>query len=156
MESYHDLSDFQCGLIVGEKFGFSCNTISRLYREYKNSGKTSNLRQQWGRKKTVGERDQHQLARIVSCDRHAILPQITSALNAGPSTNIRQCPRHTRQDTPYYGQRNTQTGVLPVPPKSPVLNVIKHIWDAPWNTEIQHLGIQQNCGPHYWCTQPIM
>uniref|UniRef100_A0A3P8ZV49 Transposase Tc1-like domain-containing protein n=1 Tax=Esox lucius TaxID=8010 RepID=A0A3P8ZV49_ESOLU len=95
MSSYHDLSYFQRGFIVGAReMGhiLSHTTILRVYLEYKNSGKTSNLRQQCVRKKTVGERDQCQLARIVSRDRPATLPQITSAFNVGPSANISETP----------------------------------------------------------------
>ncbi|GFW49385.1 uncharacterized protein TNCV_3058921 [Trichonephila clavipes] len=40
------------------KFGFSRTTISRMYREYRESDKTSNLRHRCGRKKNMQERDQ--------------------------------------------------------------------------------------------------
>ncbi|GBL75843.1 hypothetical protein AVEN_146459-1 [Araneus ventricosus] len=63
MAGYQDLSEFERGVIVGAremghsisevamKFGFSRTTISRVYREYRESGKTSNLRHRCGRKK---------------------------------------------------------------------------------------------------------
>ncbi|GBM40876.1 hypothetical protein AVEN_14799-1 [Araneus ventricosus] len=56
MAGYQDLSNFERGLIVGAremghsisevamKFGYSHTTISRVYHEYRVSGKTSNLR----------------------------------------------------------------------------------------------------------------
>lgn len=56
MACYHDLSHFQRGVILGAremgdslpeidaKLGFSRTTISWLHREYKNSGKSPNLR----------------------------------------------------------------------------------------------------------------
>ncbi|GBN29451.1 hypothetical protein AVEN_59639-1 [Araneus ventricosus] len=66
---YQDLSDFERGVIIGAremghsisevalKFGFSRTTISRVYREYRISGKTSNFRYRCGRKKTLKELD---------------------------------------------------------------------------------------------------
>ncbi|GBO34734.1 hypothetical protein AVEN_235770-1 [Araneus ventricosus] len=65
MEGYQDLSDFERGVIVGARemrhslsevameFGFSRTTISRVYREYRVSGKTSNSRHRCGRKKDL-------------------------------------------------------------------------------------------------------
>ncbi|GFX61506.1 uncharacterized protein TNCV_1030951 [Trichonephila clavipes] len=56
MAGYYDLSEFERGVIVcvremghsiskiAMKFGFSSTTISRAYREYREFGKTSNLR----------------------------------------------------------------------------------------------------------------
>ncbi|GBM16341.1 hypothetical protein AVEN_28305-1 [Araneus ventricosus] len=55
MAGYQDLSNFERGLIVGAremrhsisevamKFGYSHTTISRVYHEYRVSGKTSKL-----------------------------------------------------------------------------------------------------------------
>ncbi|GBM56534.1 hypothetical protein AVEN_140602-1 [Araneus ventricosus] len=69
MAGYQDLSDFERGVIIGAremghsisevamKFGFSRTTISRMYREYRVSGKTSNFRHQCGQKKTLKEMD---------------------------------------------------------------------------------------------------
>ncbi|GFW20199.1 uncharacterized protein TNCV_1855231 [Trichonephila clavipes] len=67
MASYQDLSEFERGVIVGAremghsifevamKFGFSRATISRVYREYRESGKTSNLRHRCGQKNITFE-----------------------------------------------------------------------------------------------------
>ncbi|GBM42398.1 hypothetical protein AVEN_130276-1 [Araneus ventricosus] len=67
--SYQDLCDFERGVIIGAremghsisevamKFGFSRTIISRVYREYRVSGKTSNFRHRCGRKKTLKELD---------------------------------------------------------------------------------------------------
>ncbi|GFU84421.1 HTH_Tnp_Tc3_2 domain-containing protein [Trichonephila clavipes] len=71
--------------IVAMKFGFSRTTISREYRE---SGKTSNLRHRCGRKKMIQERDLRRLTRIIKCNRHATLPQIAADFTAGPSTSV--------------------------------------------------------------------
>ncbi|GBM16003.1 hypothetical protein AVEN_108598-1 [Araneus ventricosus] len=63
MAGHQDLSDFERGVIIGAremghsisevamKFGFSHTTISRVYREYRVSGKTSNFRHRCGRKR---------------------------------------------------------------------------------------------------------
>ncbi|GFX10570.1 HTH_Tnp_Tc3_2 domain-containing protein [Trichonephila clavipes] len=65
MAGYKDLSEFERGIIVGAremghsisevamKFGFLRTNISRVYREYRESGKTSNLRHRCGRKKIM-------------------------------------------------------------------------------------------------------
>ena len=78
MAGYHDLSAFERGLVDGAremghsisevemKFGCSRTTIARVYREYKKCGKTSNLRQLCGQKKTLKERDYGRLSRIVT------------------------------------------------------------------------------------------
>ena len=70
MAGYRDLSEFERGVIVGARemghnisevamqFGFSRTTISRVYREYRESGKKLNLRHRCGRKKIMQERDQ--------------------------------------------------------------------------------------------------
>ncbi|GBN72996.1 hypothetical protein AVEN_254669-1 [Araneus ventricosus] len=100
MAGYQDLSEFERGVIVGAremghsisevamKFGFSRTTNSRVYREYRESGKISNLRHRCGRKKIMQERDQRRLTRIIKRDRRATLPQIAADFNAGPSTSV--------------------------------------------------------------------
>ncbi|GBM50172.1 hypothetical protein AVEN_50066-1 [Araneus ventricosus] len=69
MAGYQDLSDFERGVIIGAremghsisevvmKFGFSRTTISRLYCEYRVSGKASNFHRRCGRKRTLKELD---------------------------------------------------------------------------------------------------
>ncbi|GFS56860.1 HTH_Tnp_Tc3_2 domain-containing protein [Trichonephila clavipes] len=78
----HGMSD------VVMKFGFSSTTISRVYREYQESGKTSNLRHRCGGKKIMQERVQRRHTKIIKCDRRATHPQIAADFNAGPSTNV--------------------------------------------------------------------
>ncbi|GBM09876.1 hypothetical protein AVEN_241204-1 [Araneus ventricosus] len=65
MACFQDLSDFERGVIVGAremghsisevamKFEFLGTTISRVYREYRVSGKTSNFRHRCGQKKDL-------------------------------------------------------------------------------------------------------
>ncbi|GBM16907.1 hypothetical protein AVEN_267304-1 [Araneus ventricosus] len=100
MAGYQDLNEFERGVIDGAreighsisevamKFVFSRATISRVYREYRESGKTSNLRHRCGRKKIMQERDQRRLTRIIKRERRATLPQIAADFNAGPSTSV--------------------------------------------------------------------
>ncbi|GFW92824.1 HTH_Tnp_Tc3_2 domain-containing protein [Trichonephila clavipes] len=100
MTSYQDLSELERSVIVGARemghsisevamgLGFSRTTISRVYREYRESGKTLNPRHRCGREKIMQERDQRLLTRIIKRDRRAVLPQIAADFNAGPSTSI--------------------------------------------------------------------
>ncbi|GBM30393.1 hypothetical protein AVEN_82427-1 [Araneus ventricosus] len=100
MAGYQDLSEFERGGIVGAremghsisevamKFGFPRTVISRVYREYRESGKTSNLRHRCGRKKIMQERGQRRLTRIIKRVRRATLPQIAADFIAGPSTSV--------------------------------------------------------------------
>ncbi|GBM89677.1 hypothetical protein AVEN_122824-1 [Araneus ventricosus] len=100
MAGYQDFSEFERGVIVGAremghsisevamKFGFSSTTISRVYHEYRESGKTSNLRHRCGWKQIMQVRDQRRLTRIIKRDRGATLPQIATDFNAGPSTSV--------------------------------------------------------------------
>ncbi|GBL75227.1 hypothetical protein AVEN_194461-1 [Araneus ventricosus] len=67
MTGYQGLSDFERLVIIGAremghsisevamKFGFSRTTISRVYLEYRVSGKTSNFLHRCGRKKDFEE-----------------------------------------------------------------------------------------------------
>ncbi|GBN91397.1 hypothetical protein AVEN_107730-1 [Araneus ventricosus] len=101
MAGYQNLSDFERGFIIGAremghsisevamKFGFLRTTISRMYREYRVSGKTSNFRHRCGRKKTLKELDHCRQTQILKRDRRAILPQIATDFNDGASTSVR-------------------------------------------------------------------
>ncbi|GBN05376.1 hypothetical protein AVEN_142318-1 [Araneus ventricosus] len=73
---------------VAMKFRFSRTTISRVYSEYQESGKTSNLRRRCGRKKIMQKRDQRRLTKIIKRDRRATLQQIAADFSAGPSTSV--------------------------------------------------------------------
>ncbi|GFX08771.1 HTH_Tnp_Tc3_2 domain-containing protein [Trichonephila clavipes] len=73
---------------VAMNFGFSRKIISRVYCEYWESCKTSNLRHRCSRKKNMQERDQRRLSRIIKRDKRAIFPQIAADFNAGTSTSV--------------------------------------------------------------------
>ncbi|GFV74105.1 HTH_Tnp_Tc3_2 domain-containing protein [Trichonephila clavipes] len=97
---YQDLKEFERGVIVDAremgqsifevvmKCGFSRTTVSRVYSEYRESGKTSNLRHCCDRKKNVQERDQRRLTCIIKRERRAVLPQIATDFNLEPSISI--------------------------------------------------------------------
>ncbi|GBM19148.1 hypothetical protein AVEN_79870-1 [Araneus ventricosus] len=124
MTGYQDLSEFERGVIVGAremghsipevamKFVFSRTIISRVYREYRESGKTSNLRHRWCRKKIMQERDQRRLTRIIKLDRHATLTQIAAGFNAGPSTSV--SVRTIQQNIIDMGFRNRRSTRVPL------------------------------------------
>ncbi|GBM03049.1 hypothetical protein AVEN_14560-1 [Araneus ventricosus] len=89
MAGYQDLSNVERDVIVGAremghsiskvemKFGYSRTTISRVYREHRVSGKTSNLRHLCNWKKTLKERDRRRLTRNLDVQYFLKLPQIS-------------------------------------------------------------------------------
>ncbi|GFU37609.1 HTH_Tnp_Tc3_2 domain-containing protein [Trichonephila clavipes] len=95
---YQNLIEFKCSVLVSArdtgrsifkvalKFGFLHTTISRVYREYPESGKISNLRHRCGRKKIMQERDQRRLTRCLKRDRYATLLKIAADFNVESST----------------------------------------------------------------------
>uniref|UniRef100_A0A4W4GTI2 Transposase Tc1-like domain-containing protein n=1 Tax=Electrophorus electricus TaxID=8005 RepID=A0A4W4GTI2_ELEEL len=113
MASYHDLSDFQHDLMghiiskIEAKFGFLCLTISRVYHDYKTTKP-----QPYNSCvviKRLGECDQHRLARIISHDRRATLPQVTAEFNARASTNISmRTLQRSLQDMGFRSRHPTQ------------------------------------------------
>ncbi|GFU66394.1 uncharacterized protein TNCV_291921 [Trichonephila clavipes] len=74
--------------VVAMKFEFSRKTISRVYREYRESGETSNLRHRWAQKKNMQERIQRRLTRIIKRDKFSTLPQMDGDFYDGPSANV--------------------------------------------------------------------
>ena len=112
MAGDHDFSEFDPGVIFGARemghsisevaicWGFSHTIVSRVHREYQESGKTSNLWHRYCRNKNLQEWHQRRRKRIIQRDRSASLPQIADAFNAGPSTsfNIRN---HSKKHNRY-------------------------------------------------------
>ncbi|GFW86850.1 HTH_Tnp_Tc3_2 domain-containing protein [Trichonephila clavipes] len=97
----------------GDARVISSTTISRMYRKYRESSKTSNLRHRCDRKRVMQERDRCQLVRTIKRDRRASHPQIAADFNAGPSTSVtmRTIQRNII-DMGFRGRRHARVPLL--------------------------------------------
>ncbi|MBJ5491542.1 transposase [Salmonella enterica subsp. enterica serovar Derby] len=80
---------------VVQALGFSRATVSRVYREYIDSGKTIPARANCRGQQRVDERGHRRLARIVTADRRATVQEITRQFNAGA---LKRVSSHTIQN----------------------------------------------------------
>ncbi|GFV86946.1 HTH_Tnp_Tc3_2 domain-containing protein [Trichonephila clavipes] len=95
------------------KFGFLHSTISRGYREYRESGKTSNLRHRCCRKNIMLERDQRRLMRIIKRNRRVTLWQIAADFNLRPLTSVTvQTIQRNIIDMDFRSRRPTRVSLL--------------------------------------------
>ncbi len=95
-----DLSDFECGMVVGARragrsisktadlLRFSRTTISRVYREWSGKEKLSSERQLCGRKYLVDVRGPRRMSRLVRDDRKATVTQINTPYNQDMQNTI--------------------------------------------------------------------
>jgi len=68
--------------------GFSRMTISRVYREWCEKGKTSSMWQSCGGKCLVDARGQRRMGRLIQADRRATVTEITTRYNRGIQQSI--------------------------------------------------------------------
>ncbi len=112
-----DLSDFESGMVFGARraglsisktadlLGFSCTTISRVYRDGSGKEKISSERQLCGWKCLVDVRGQRRMARLVRDDRKATVTQITTRYNQGMLNIISEPTTHRTLKQMGYSSR---------------------------------------------------
>ncbi len=114
-----DLNDFERGMVVGawwaafsisktaDLLGFSCSTISRVYREWFEKGKISS---EWPKIPCWG---QWRMGRLVRYDRKATVTQITTRYNQGIQNTISEnTTRQTLKQMDYSSRRPYRVPLL--------------------------------------------
>ncbi len=90
---------------TADLLGFSCTTISRVYRECFEKEKISSEQQFCGRKCLVNVRGQRRMSRLVREDRKATVTQITTRYNQGMQHTISEHTTHWTLKQMNYSSR---------------------------------------------------
>ncbi len=119
-----DLSDFECGMVVGTRWAglsikktayllwFSRTTISRVCREWSEKEKISSERQLCGRKCLVDVRGQRRMGRLVRDDRKATVTQINTYNQGMQNTISERTTRRTLKQMGYSSRRPHRVPLL--------------------------------------------
>jgi len=105
-----DLSDFDCGMIVGAiRVGLRISEKNNSLRmELK--PKSSSVQQLCGKKHLVDERHQRRMDRLVGADRKSMVTQITTLYNCGEQKSINR----SNLEVAGLQQQKTMSGSTPV------------------------------------------
>ncbi|XDV42643.1 hypothetical protein PO909_011266 [Leuciscus waleckii] len=142
------LSNFERGMVVGTRraglsisqsaqlLGFSRTTISSVYKEWCEKGKTSSMRQSCGRKCLVDARGQRRMGRLIQADRRATLTEITTRYNRGMQQSI--CEATTRTTLRRMGYNSRR------PHRVPLISTTN------WKKRLQFARAHQNWTVEDW------
>ncbi len=148
-----DLSDFECGMVVGARrdglsisktadlLVFSCTTISMVYREWCEKENISSERQLCGRKCLVDVRGQRRMGRVVRDDKKATVTQITTRYNQGMQNTISEhTTRRILKQMGYSSRRPHRVPLLSAKNRKQRLQLTQALMSLDFCCEIQMVG----------------
>ena len=114
-ERQNILSAFERGMVVGVRrtslsvsrtatlLGFSCSTVSHVYREWSTTQTASSQQQTSAQKWLIYERGQRRLTQIVQSNRHVLVSQLTVQDNIGAKRPTIKCANRRTSTRMGYG-----------------------------------------------------